>query len=450
MYLRKKMDSQGFVPISALVQFQRLKDISNDVTMVLHALLTSTELEVLFNSERGPLVRARHDPTKWVYPMSERDSSAQVDGPAQFFYQAHQDALRQMQEFQQAQFQHQVAFQQPPFMFDGSYGYPSAPSFRGHESEVASPPAEMDPSRSPVSPGFVPENRKLSGEASPFVPNGVPFHPMMNGDSAYNMHAMNNALSAAATDDDDLTATISDEDVAKLTILVNEPKEKPIVPAMPVNGVKHKKHPSEEQPTSVTWRLPNTDNSQSPKQNKKSGVIEYSYPEFRSKALQTRQHQKAKKNALQMSQLYQFWADFLRSQWVQAMYTDFLQSAVDDANDNRRAGLSKLFTMYEGVLDNKFNTSLWNDFVRLAGEDYRNGHLSAIESVCRIRGNIRLKGRDVVIQDGDVSRLVEAEIRDVSDFERLRQEVKPAGMVLVQYTTVCHFSSILISQGLST
>ena len=92
--------------------------------------------------------------------------------------------------------------------------------------------------------------------------------------------------------------------------------------------------------------------------------------------------------------------------------------------------------MYERLLNVKFRMSLWNDFVRLAGEDYRNGHLAGIESVWRIRGNISAKGKNVRIQDGDVARLIDLEIQHSGDLERLRREVKPAGIILVQYTTV--------------
>ena len=84
----------------------------------------------------------------------------------------------------------------------------------------------------------------------------------------------------------------------------------------------------------------------------------------------------------------------------------------------------------------KFRLSLWSDFVRLAAEDFRNGHLAGIESVWQIRGHMSARGRNVIIQDGDVSRLVEREIQHPADFDRLRKEVKPASLVLVPYTTV--------------
>ena len=170
------------------------------------------------------------------------------------------------------------------------------------------------------------------------------------------------------------------------------------------------------------------------KQLTQSGITESSYPEFRSKAVQLRQ--KSNRDSTQMVHLYQFWSDFLCDYWVPGMYSEFMDFAVEDANANRRTGLLKLFSMYERMLDVKFRMSLWNDFIRLAGEDYRNGHLAGIESVWRIRGNISARGRNVVIRDGDVSRLVEAEIQHPADLDRLRREVKPAGLVLVPYTTV--------------
>jgi hypothetical protein len=137
-----------------------------------------------------------------------------------------------------------------------------------------------------------------------------------------------------------------------------------------------------------------------------------------------------------MIHLYQFWADFLRGYWNPSMYAEFTRYAIEDANHGRRTGLVRLFNMYESVLLSKFRISLWSDLVRLAGEDYRNGHLAGIESIWRIRGAIASKGRTVPITDGDVLRVVEMELQQPSDLDRLRREVKPAGVVLVPYTNV--------------
>src|SRR5437762_1452760 len=121
------MDSQGFVPLLVLVQFHRLKIITDDVPTVLNALVSSNELEVLSNSERGPLVRARHEPMKWVYPMTERDENARHPGPTAYYFEAHQDTLRHIKDFQAYHYP-----QQQPFVSDAQYGFITS-TYRQHE-----------------------------------------------------------------------------------------------------------------------------------------------------------------------------------------------------------------------------------------------------------------------------------------------------------------------------
>lgn len=470
------MDSQGFVPLQVLVQFNRLSAIAHDVHTLQLALLGSNELELLSSSERGPLVRARQDPTKWVYPLNERDEIARHPGPAPSYFQMQQTIDRQMQEYQQ------YPYPQPYFV-DPQYGFPTAP-FRPQDQDIPSPPVDMNPQSpsSPMQAQFDPQNRKLSGEASVFVPNGVHFAPpMTNGDmGAYDLHSLSHAVPTVCEESDEAVENFEDDNLSNVILTINDPKDKPIVPALPVNGVNQKSSNETPEQTTLrsplqplTWRfsdataatqastsmsvnsglssltahedLPQksrgggtalTENNLK-KQLSQSGITEYTYPEFRTNAIQSRESsQKSKKESTEMVSLYQFWADFLRGFWTPAMYSDFTRYAIEDANWGRRTGLLRLFNMYESVLLNKFRISLWSDFVRLAGEDYRNGYLAGIESVWRIRGIIASKGRPVPITDGDVLRLVETEIQQPSDLDRLRREVKPAGVVLVPYTNV--------------
>jgi hypothetical protein len=452
VFLRKKMDTQGFVPLQILVQFHRLNVISGDVNTVLTSLLASNEVEVLYNSERGPLVRARQDPTKWVYPIDERDESARHPGPATMFFQTHQETLRQMQEYQQYPYTQ-------PYYFDSQYGgFPGGPFSRPHDHE-SSPPHVSDPAHSPVSPHFDLQNRKLSGEASPFVPNGVNYGPpMVNGDSsAY-------VFPTVTEESEEPVNTLDEDNLATLVVIVHDNTGKSVPPALPVNGVNHKVESADDSQRTplqpVTWRIPGITAPNSPgsprteknpqKQRSQTGEREQLYPEFLQSALKSREsHLKSSKETQQMVHLYQFWSDFLRDYWVPSMYTEFLNYAVDDANNTRRSGLVQLFSMYERVLETKFRPSLWNDFVRLAGEDYRNGQLAGIERVWRIRGKLFSQGRMVKILDGDVFRLVDMEIKQAADLDRLRQEVKPAGVVLVPYTIVSSSPTVLTQQGQS-
>jgi la-related protein 1 len=137
-----------------------------------------------------------------------------------------------------------------------------------------------------------------------------------------------------------------------------------------------------------------------------------------------------------MVHLYQFWADFLRDYWVPSMYSEFVRVAQEDANLKRRTGLGQLYSLYERKLESKFRMSLWNDFIRLAGIDYRNGYFTGIERVWRIRGALHSRGAIVYIPEVDVRQVVEMEIKQPSDLDRLRKETKPAPKVLVDYSTV--------------
>ena len=469
VFLRKKMDSQGFVPLQVLCQFHRLQVITSDVTIVLNALATATEVDVLFNSDRGPLVRARHDPLRWVYPMSERDESARHAGPSAAEFQSNQA------------FQH-FAYPQPIF-FDATYAFPLAP-YRPSDQEAGPGVGESETlsASSPVSAHFDMQNGQLSGDASVFVPNGVNYAQQAATDDAgtFEMQSVKDASHATSEDAGEPLDILEEDSLKDLVVIIADPKDRPIVPALPINGVNSKVDLAESLRTihPVTWRFPDvtaaTQASTSmsvksglsnltvqedmtqrsrpcetaplteknlKKQNLQSGIWEYPYPEFRVKALQSRQATQKSKEPVLMSHLYQFWADFLCDYWVPSMYSEFMQNAVDDANNTRRTGLVKLFSMYERLLNVKFQAPLWNDFVRLAGEDYRNGHLSGIESIWRIRGNVVSKGKNAAIQDADVARLVNGEIQKAADIDRLRREIKPAGVVLVNYTTVlCSFS----------
>jgi hypothetical protein len=296
---------------------------------------------------------------------------------------------------------------------------------------------------------------------------------MVNGHDvgAFDMHPVQAAMPSVSEEEE---VDVLDEDsLGGLVVTVTDPKDRPIIPALPMNGTNARSERDLDIPRSptapVTWRFSDVtaatqastpsvksglssltlpqDDTPTPKsrstesalteknlkkQAVQSGISELAYQDFETKALESRK--KSSRESVSMIRLYQFWSDFLCDYWVPAMYTSFVKYAVEDANNMRRTGLLKLFSFYERVLMRKFRTLLWNDFIRLAGEDYRNGHLAGIESVWRIRRETR--DRSVGIQDGDVSRLVDGEIRQSSDFEQLRREVKPAEIVLVPYTIV--------------
>jgi la-related protein 1 len=67
-YLRSLMDSDGWVPVAALLQFNRLKALTADEAAVREALGGSRQLQVSADATR---VRSKNRPRRWVLQEAE-------------------------------------------------------------------------------------------------------------------------------------------------------------------------------------------------------------------------------------------------------------------------------------------------------------------------------------------------------------------------------------------
>lgn len=61
-FLRRRMDEEGYLPVSLIASFHRVKTLTTSVEMVIEALQTSEQVE--FN-EDGSKLRTIQEPTKW-------------------------------------------------------------------------------------------------------------------------------------------------------------------------------------------------------------------------------------------------------------------------------------------------------------------------------------------------------------------------------------------------
>ncbi|KAI3367390.1 hypothetical protein L3Q82_026251 [Scortum barcoo] len=73
-FLRRKMDAQGFLPISLIASFHRVQALTMDITLIMEALKSSKELEVV--DER---VRCKTDPERWPIPTPPIVGSPRTD-----------------------------------------------------------------------------------------------------------------------------------------------------------------------------------------------------------------------------------------------------------------------------------------------------------------------------------------------------------------------------------
>ena len=101
LFLRKHMDSQGYVLLGVLTNFNRIRSLTQDLEIIRMACSQSSQIEFGTGPDGLDRVRKRHEWQPWILDMKDRDPTARNDGPAE---------LQPVQIFQ------------PP-TYSASYGY---------------------------------------------------------------------------------------------------------------------------------------------------------------------------------------------------------------------------------------------------------------------------------------------------------------------------------------
>lgn len=83
MFLRKHMDSQGFVFLSIIASFNRIKQLTQEMELIRYVCMNSANIEFRMGADGLDRLRKRDGWQQWVLSKEERDPSAQNDGPIQ-------------------------------------------------------------------------------------------------------------------------------------------------------------------------------------------------------------------------------------------------------------------------------------------------------------------------------------------------------------------------------
>ncbi|KAK5987643.1 putative HTH La-type RNA-binding protein [Cladobotryum mycophilum] len=86
MYLRARMDTQGFVPLHFIAAFKRVRDLSADINLVRAICEMSTEIDFVVGDDDIERIRRREGWEKFVLPIEDRDDFARTHGPARFTF----------------------------------------------------------------------------------------------------------------------------------------------------------------------------------------------------------------------------------------------------------------------------------------------------------------------------------------------------------------------------
>ncbi|KAH6895177.1 hypothetical protein B0T10DRAFT_209387 [Thelonectria olida] len=180
MYLRARMDSQGFVPLHFVAAFKRMRELSPDTGLIRAVCEESTDVEYVVGEDDCERLRRRDGWQQFVLPMEDRDELARNHGPAHltiknraYAFNNHFNGMPQAHYYPT-----DPSF---PQYHDGAQVAPAVNGF--HETNGSSQLSADVPDFSPS--GSLPlvslENKDVKSEAVSELPNGHTDAPLTNG-----------------------------------------------------------------------------------------------------------------------------------------------------------------------------------------------------------------------------------------------------------------------------
>lgn len=180
MYLRRRMDSQGFVPLMFIAAFKRMRELSPDTSLIRNVCEESNEVDYVVGEDDCERLRRRHGWVNFVLPMEDRDELARNHGPMHLTWKSRSFAYPQQYNgvppspygVASPQQAHPPQFtSQPPFVPEHNGAHPmDGPSDGpGGASQLSAEVPDFSPARSTAGEG----NNLTNGHGPVAVVNGV-------------------------------------------------------------------------------------------------------------------------------------------------------------------------------------------------------------------------------------------------------------------------------------
>ena len=209
------MDSQGFVFLSVLTNFNRIKQLTSDIDLVRYVCLQAPSIELQTGADGFDRVRALDGWKQWVLSMGDREEDAKNEGPVQM----HQPHVLQPQILEG----HHALGSRNGMSWRASF---AAPSSRLDDSVFHTLDGAVDDATPPFVqslPHKVPNGEMTDAQItqtplSAAVPDFAPGLPLLN----------NHVLSQLEPQTP-IENSFSDEQVESLMIVIR----KPVTPATP-------------------------------------------------------------------------------------------------------------------------------------------------------------------------------------------------------------------------
>ncbi|KAA8566812.1 hypothetical protein EYC84_009911 [Monilinia fructicola] len=356
VYLRKHMDSQGFVFLHFVAEFKRIQSLTRDIELLRFACQQSNDIEIVKGEDGVDRIRRRDGWDQWVMPSEEREESMKNnDGPTTLIRDTHAPP-NMGQVMIPGQELGSPAFGPGGNDYmrygNGAVQAPVANGNGGHYHE--------DTPLSAAVPNFTPGLLPLNGTAVP-TPDPLATETTFTDEQVENLHLVFSQASYKTSDQKPArhpyhhssSRTFSNGSIDGRSI--NEELYEERQGRSLING-SHPQESSLESDISIASSN-STHSSNAPtvmwvKDQRRQAAISESnttekYTTFRERAIRVRESSQPGETHTDMKLLYEFWAHFLCRNFNPSMYYEFRRLALEDNHNNASTGMEQLILYYD-------------------------------------------------------------------------------------------------------
>jgi la-related protein 1 len=427
-FLRRHMDSQGFVFLDVIANFNRIKQLTQDKDLLKAVCIDSSVIEIRVGEDGKERLRRQEGWQQFPFEMDQRDPSAQNKGP---------EHLERIERPQVAvnnippQYRGPASAGIPPMhprfdrrSYDSQYammeGYAHQLHWGGGFSddmynegfngdEVRGRTVKSPTNETVLSP-------KREHTPAPPAESGVADQDPFPDDQTAALTVVVRMGEKRASYHSAASRTFSNGSIDSRNALPeSEPpsssKSKPLVNGdSHINGgedgSKHTRHISPNKVSSTERPATNTDvnnvfwvkDQEYPVESLPQGINSYPYNQLRSESLEQRNEARTGTCPPKLNILYEFWCHFLIRNFNSGMYSEFKRLANEDASDRYDfVGLQNLVKFYAQSLSsqNMIRDQVARDYVQLVNEEpakLENAAFKSLRSAWR-NGALNLKNR---------------------------------------------------------